>query len=224
MQTSIRKDLIKFYVAYLQALFGGIRNPVPHRELRKLHEDRDYRGMLEFIRKDLGLKTRIKVKIVQAKDSTHKAWFEAKPNDIFGIASPRKPVMIQLQRSFLQERDFEAEVVVMAHELSHLMLFAKADPLCVCEEAVELTAMVLGYRKYYSSVYKPRQVGMRERLHLRGLQHPLKYVGIFLDTILRIKVMKVRHGALSAKEVQYAIKFIRARSAHKYQKRARPAR
>lgn len=186
---------------------------------------KNYSGMIEFIRRDIGLRTSVNVVVTQSNVPNVHAWFKiTRGDDFFGVNRPKKSASVFLQRSSLRERDFEATVVAMAHELSHLTLLAKGCPLWICEEAVELATMVLGYRDYYTSTYKPRQAKLSEALHLnRVWEHPLRFVGGIFDILLGVKVMKQRRGALTAAEVRFAVKFIKKRSVPKYQNRVRPA-
>ena len=54
-----------------------------------------------------------------------------------------------IKKSFLDEDRFEQVVMAIAHELSHIVLHGLNHPLRECEVAVDLTAMILGYRDFY---------------------------------------------------------------------------
>jgi hypothetical protein len=60
-------------------------------------------------------------------------------------------VDMYLRRSFLEESEYDHIAIVIAHELSHLILNSIAHPLQYCEKAVDLTAMLLGFRHLYIS-------------------------------------------------------------------------
>jgi hypothetical protein len=54
-----------------------------------------------------------------------------------------------LRKSFLRETSFEPVVLAIAHELSHIILDAIRHELRKQEEAVDLSAMLLGFRDFY---------------------------------------------------------------------------
>src|SRR5262245_59747093 len=65
-----------------------------------------------------------------------------------------------LRKSFLEECDYDQVAVTIAHELSHIELDSIRHPLREEEKAVDLTAMLLGFRLLYrSACYKERRSG-----------------------------------------------------------------
>jgi hypothetical protein len=58
---------------------------------------------------------------------------------------------ICLRRSFLQQSAYDQIAIAIAHELSHIVLDSIKHPLRRCEKAVDLTAMLLGFSRLYSS-------------------------------------------------------------------------
>src|SRR5216683_2573342 len=64
--------------------------------------------------------------------------------------------------------NFEEVAIAIAHELSHIVLFGINHSLQECEEAVDLAAMLLGYRDLYiaGSFCEVRPASFWERLNL----------------------------------------------------------
>jgi hypothetical protein len=63
----------------------------------------------------------------------------------------RTLVTVYLRKSFLENNKFEKVAMAIAHEMSHVVLNGLQHPLREEEEAVDLTAMLLGYRDVYIS-------------------------------------------------------------------------
>lgn len=79
------------------------------------------------------------------------AWVSApKPMPRFGTAEFKKTlVTVLLRKSFIRSHIFEQVAIVIAHELAHVVLFGISHQLQETEEAVDLTAMLLGYGDLY---------------------------------------------------------------------------
>jgi hypothetical protein len=58
-------------------------------------------------------------------------------------------IKLFIRKSFLWENDYDTIAVVIAHELSHVVLNSIHHPLRTEEKAVDLTAMLLGFSKLY---------------------------------------------------------------------------
>ena len=58
-------------------------------------------------------------------------------------------VTVYLRKSFLQRAPFETVVMGLAHEFCHLVLDSTGNPLRRSEVAVDLTAMLLGFRDFF---------------------------------------------------------------------------
>lgn len=56
-----------------------------------------------------------------------------------------------IRKSFLEKSTFDQVVICVAHELSHVVLNSLNRPLRRCERAVDLTAMLLGFRRLYAT-------------------------------------------------------------------------
>jgi hypothetical protein len=56
-----------------------------------------------------------------------------------------------LRKSFLAQSAYDQIAIAVAHELSHIVLDSIEHRLRRCEKAVDLTAMLLGFRSLYGS-------------------------------------------------------------------------
>jgi hypothetical protein len=147
----IRAEMIQSYIAQLRASLGGVK-PVGEGGLRELFRRQDYTGMVKVIRDNMGLDLRVRVGLVnEGGPAGAPAWVSApKQMPRLGTAEfQRTLVTIFLRKSFVNSHYFEEVAIAIAHELSHIVLFGINHPLQDCEEAVDLTAMLLGYRDLY---------------------------------------------------------------------------
>jgi hypothetical protein len=70
-------------------------------------------------------------------------------------------------KSFLAQSTYDQAPITIAHELCHVVLDAIRDPLRRCEKAVDLTAMLLGFRKLYASgAYQERRSRNGATIHM----------------------------------------------------------
>ncbi|TSC71633.1 MAG: hypothetical protein G01um101470_535 [Parcubacteria group bacterium Gr01-1014_70] len=150
----MRREMIETYIRKLSSAFGGIRPPVKKERLLELHTKKDFTGMVGFIRTTLSLDDiRMRVGLVTAGGLAGNipAWVSF-PNPMPIYATPafkHTLVTIFLRKAFLNQRPFEMVVVAIAHELSHIVLEAIGHTLMKKEEAVDITAMLFGYRNFY---------------------------------------------------------------------------
>jgi hypothetical protein len=76
---------------------------------------------------------------------------------------------IYLRRSFLEQSSYDQIAITVAHELSHIILDSIGHRLHRCEKAVDLTAMLLGFRKLYASAsYKENRAGNTKKIQTLG--------------------------------------------------------
>ncbi|MDD2657627.1 MAG: hypothetical protein PHD04_03140 [Candidatus Pacebacteria bacterium] len=147
----MRKELIESYIDSLRASLGPVRQPIAEDSLRFLHNKKDYAGMVGHVKSSLRLDTGIRLGLVKKGGPDAPAWV-VKPTNmpLFGTASFRQLVItVYLRKSFLETGCFEEVVCATAHELCHIVLDAIKHPLRRQEEAVDLTAMLLGFRDFY---------------------------------------------------------------------------
>ena len=149
-------DEIKGYLAQLRQALPCVA-PVSARALKSLHKAKDYEGMLRLIRQSMNVQVRLTIAWVNS--GGHKsddgreapAWIELPAHmPRYGTAAFRDlKLTIFLRKSFLAESTYDEAAVAIAHELSHVVLDSIAHPLRRVERAVDLTAMLLGFRLLY---------------------------------------------------------------------------
>ena len=184
----IRTLLIQDLIAKLRDSFGAIRPPVSDGTLRSLHASEDYTGMVSFVRDSMRLDLRIRVGLVnEGGPSGAPAWVSRpKPMPRYGSTEfTQTLVTVFLRKSFLQGRNFEQVVMAIAHELSHIVLDGIGHALRECEEAVDLTAMLLGYRDVYvngSEYLEIRSSSEKRTLESLGYLTPeeVRYAAVIL--------------------------------------------
>jgi hypothetical protein len=149
--------------------------PIPVRELTSLHTSRDYEGMVRLIKKTMNVEVRLVVAWVNSggppgmKDAP--AWIELPLNmPFYGTKAFRElKLTMFIRKSFLVESKYDQAAIVVAHELSHVVLESIRHPLRGCEKAVDLTAMLLGFRQLYASgSYKEERSGNSTRSRKLG--------------------------------------------------------
>jgi hypothetical protein len=147
-----KADTILSYLNQLRSSLGNARTPVAPRPLREFYDTRNYAAMVKTVRDGMGLPMRVQVGLVnQGGPEKAPAWVSyPKPLPRLGTeAFKRTLVTVFLRKSFLAASEFESVVMAIAHELSHIVLFGIGHPLEEDEVAVDLTAMLLGYRDFY---------------------------------------------------------------------------
>jgi hypothetical protein len=191
--------MIQSYLAELRQSLGA-RKPVLSDQLRSLYQARDYTSMVKFVRDSMGLQLRVRVGLVNEGGPAGAPAWVSRPTLMprFGSAEFREtPVTVFLRKSFLQESKFEKVVMAIAHELSHVVLDAVGHALRECEEAVDLTAMLLGYRDVYVAGSEYLEIlpdSLWERFR-RSLQR--RFSGVERRTFQSL-------GYLTPEEVRYA--------------------
>lgn len=147
----MRKQLVESYIDSLLASLGSVRSPIAEEKLRILHDGKDYAGMVNHVQNSLCLDMRLRLGLVKKGGPDAPAWV-VKPTDMpmFGTSAFRQLIItVYLRKSFLATGCFEEVVCAIAHELCHIVLDAIRHPLQQQEEAVDLTAMLLGFRDFY---------------------------------------------------------------------------
>jgi hypothetical protein len=191
-----RTVLIDTFIDLLVRSLGGIRPSIPlyDTDLHRAYKQRDYTEMVRLIRDTLSLDLRIRVGLVNRTTRDAPAWIEmpgAMPQ--YGTAEFRETqVTVYIQKSFLRDAGYKQVVMMIAHELSHVVLSSIHHPLQHEEVAVDLTAMLLGFREFYR----------------RGVEYqPIleRIVLIVVAIFLRVWISRTRTvGYLTPQEVRYA--------------------
>ena len=209
-------DVKKFLHQLQQAL--PCVPPIPVRELTSLHTRRDYEGMVRLIKKTMNIEVRLVVAWVNSggtptmKDAP--AWIQLPPNMPFYGSEAFRGLKITmfLRKSFLEQSKYDQAAIAIAHELSHVVLESIGHPLRGCEKAVDLTAMLLGFRQLYASgSYKEERSGDRTRSQKLGYLSP-EEVQLANQLLApgrpRIKVSPYLHVVARRKVLVFALAFV----------------
>lgn len=153
----MRDTQIRDWVAQLTQSLGEPRPLADAAELERLYKAKDYSGMLRSVKEKLRLPVRLRLGLTNSGGPVGRsgrevpAWVEhTTPTPMYGTqAFEQHRVTVFIRRTFIADVPFGVIVVAMAHELCHVVLDALGHPLCNQEEAVDLTAMLLGYRAFY---------------------------------------------------------------------------
>jgi len=115
-------------------------------------------GLVRRIKMQLRLSSSLRIGYVNSGGLMNApAWIEFPASlPLYGSHALRQiTITMYIRKSFLQHCSFEQLVAAIAHELSHLVLTATNHQLENSEEAVDLLAMMLGFRNYFREGYRP---------------------------------------------------------------------
>jgi hypothetical protein len=170
---------VKNYLDQLKRVLPSVE-PISTGALKALHAANDYKGMVQLIKKAMNIAD-VTFKVfwvtegaAQDRDKLAPAW----------ILLPRLPdrlpfygtkefkdysLEIYFRKSFLEGQTYGQVAIVIAHELSHVVLDSIRHPLFREEKAVDLTAMLLGFRRLYlsSAHTKTGQIGYLSEAEVR---------------------------------------------------------
>ncbi len=148
--------------------------PISVDKLTDLHRARDYKGMVRLIKHAMNVETDIRILWVSEgegqKINDAPGWIEL-PLEMppYGSDAFRKMrIDICLRKSFLEQNPFDEVSMGIAHELSHLVLDSIGHPLRRCEKAVDLTAMMLGFRRLFAAGAH-KEIRFKDRVQVRQL-------------------------------------------------------
>jgi hypothetical protein len=172
----MRKHIVESQLHALRNTFGDGLVPVSRDQLWPLFKKKDYTGIVKFVRDSMHLGLRIRVGIAKSESSTKApAWVEMPGQmPLLGtLEFERTLATIFLSKAFLAKASFEQVVMAIAHEMSHIVLSGLRHPLQREETAVDLTAMLLGFRDFYiegcqTTTVKRKFNGWVEHTHRLG--------------------------------------------------------
>jgi hypothetical protein len=137
--------------------------PVPTGPLKALHAANDYKGMVQLIKKAMNIADVTFLVFWVTEGAAQRDGNKIAPAWILLPKLPdRLPfygtkefketsLKIYFRKSFLKRQRYDQVAIMIAHELSHVVLDSIRHPLFREEKAVDLTAMLLGFRKLYLS-------------------------------------------------------------------------
>jgi hypothetical protein len=160
---------VKNYLDQLKRVLPCVQ-PISTGPLKALHAAQDYKGMVQLIKKAMNIEDVtflvfwvLEGAAQQKQQKDAPAWVELPklPDRLpfYGTKEFRATSLkMFFRKSFLETRTYDQVAIVIAHELSHVVLDAIRHPLHREEKAVDLTAMLLGFRHLYlSGAYKEQR-------------------------------------------------------------------
>lgn len=152
-------EMIESYLKQLQEVLPRVP-PISARSLKSLHKARDYEGIVRLVRRTMNLDVRLVVGWVKSggpRENPNAPGWIVLPIDISDMPYHGSKAFSELKlkmffrKSFLETSSYEEVAVLVAHELSHVVLASIRHPLWKNEQAVDLTAMLLGFSHLYES-------------------------------------------------------------------------
>lgn len=192
----MRKALIESYIDQLRASYGKVRMPIEEERLRSLYDEQEYGAMVYQIKTMLNLSYPIVLGLVNKGGPPNAlAWIETLGDypRLWERMFRKVSITMYLRKSFLAEGTFETAVLAMAHELCHVVLRSTWHVLRDQEEAVDLTAMLLGFRDFYVTGCRTVRMAKPSRFEY--------FVGIERRDISTV-------GYLTPEEVSYAAEYM----------------
>jgi hypothetical protein len=137
--------------------------PISPEPLKALHAAQDYKGMVQLIKKAMNIADVTFLVFWVADGAAQKnqdknapAWIQLPrlPDRLpfYGTKEFKETSLkIFFRKSFLRRQTYDQVAITIAHELSHVVLDSIRHPLFREEKAVDLTAMLLGFRRLYLS-------------------------------------------------------------------------
>ncbi len=132
--------------------------------------------MVSCVKKDLALPLRVKLALVNSGGPANAVAFVFYPEELpmYGTSAFQdSEVILYIRKNFIAQAKFESVVFAITHELCHVLLAAlkmQFDSEAEEEVVVDLTAMVMGYRKFLllGCVYLA-QSGFQKKLEYENL-------------------------------------------------------
>lgn len=208
----MRDREIRGWVEQLTRSLGEPRPNIDPAPLEQLFAVQDYRGMLRMIREKLRLPIRITLALVNSGAPIGRhgvpipAWIiRDTPSPLYGTpAFEEYAVSVYIRRAFIAESPYGLVSIALAHELCHVVLDAIRSTLSEVEEAVDLTAMLLGFRHLYArnaSVVVERRVLWDE--------YYAQVMAGEMPTHVNTESRVVTVGYLTQEEIRYAVALMR---------------
>lgn len=142
--------VIRSHITLLIDILGKPRPPIHPGELVLLCVQKRYPEMFEAIKKDLGLTSELLVTFVEGSTIDNKGMRITIPQKMwktmYGKTYGESAIEVRVANEFLLQPSPGLIAFAMAHELCHLLLAIKEPRLFKRELAVDISAMLLGYR------------------------------------------------------------------------------
>lgn len=162
--SEFRAALIRSYVDVLISPLGGVKPAIraSHAELRSMHRAGDHAGIVGFVRKSMKLDTRIRLGRVNSGGPPGVPVWVEMPAKVppFGTSMFAEATFTMYARkSFLRDASFEVLVAVTAHSMARIVLASIGNRLQGKDKAIDLAAMILGYREFFLDGSKKSESG-----------------------------------------------------------------
>lgn len=164
----------------VNAYIGELRRSLPcvppflDRQIKALHRKREFGAIVRLVRSMMNVDARITLHWTNGPSSNRQApaWIRL-PSDMpeYGTQAFKDLKLdMFILKSFADQSRCHEFLVVVAHEISHVVLKSIGHPLRTEEKAVDLTAMLLGFsysyrlaahavRAYPGNIYKTSRLG-----------------------------------------------------------------
>jgi hypothetical protein len=127
--------------------------PVPVQAIKKLHRKGDFGGVVRLIRQTMNVGVNLTLHWTSGPPAHEKAqaWVKIPPAMPYYGTPEFKALKVDMfiLKSFRDTSTWAEFAIVIAHELSHVVLDSIRHPLRDEEKAVDLTAMLLGFSFLY---------------------------------------------------------------------------
>jgi hypothetical protein len=149
---------IRTWVSTLTQLFGDPRPLIDQKPLQKLHAEARYIELVEAMVPGFGLPTSPTIELAESGGPPGAcAWVTFKTRSFLGLF-PHTTAQVSIHTEFLARAPFAVMVSAIAHELSHIALWAKEHSLNKEEKVVDLLAMFFGYRGIWQTQFAVDEV------------------------------------------------------------------
>jgi hypothetical protein len=145
---------VKAYIDQLRQALPYVP-PVPIEKIKALHRKRDFGAVVRLIRSTMNVNVRLTLHWIDGPTPNgHEqapAWIKM-PEKMPYYGTPAFKELkldVSILKSFAANSTYQEFAIVVAHELSHVVLDSIEHPLRREEKAVDLTAMLLGFSYLY---------------------------------------------------------------------------
>ena len=152
---------IRIRIDALMELFERVAPAIDSAVLERLFDRADFPAMLGWIKHSMHLDLNVGLRIVEQTDTKVPIWIEfPDPMPPYGSDAFRRcRVIVNVVRSMLYSKPFDWIVAGFAHEMSHIVLKSLNNKLQDDEKAVDLAAMILGYRNFIANAQLSKTEG-----------------------------------------------------------------
>jgi hypothetical protein len=198
--------------AWLVSLLSSLKVVPPFElaPLKSLHAEKNYTQLISRLMDAMHITARMRVGYVNSGGPESAPAWIACPVKLppYGThAFKQTRFTLFLRRSFLLNDPVESILAGIGHEFAHIVLNSIGHPLKRQEEAVDLTAMILGLAQIYVLGCEHVEEEKR-RVKVTWWQEPLRAIQNYIEPEVEVWEKRTRYGYLDSSEVTYAAKRI----------------